>query len=65
MYLLQYDDNITHGDVAMILSVGGLAQGISFFLGKWSLICIPSSDICVCVWRQNMVLYKTSYASWF
>ena len=40
MYLLQYDDNITHGDVAMILSVGGLAQGISFFLGKGSLICL-------------------------
>ena len=25
---------MTNGDVAMIMSVGGLAQGVSFLLGK-------------------------------
>ena len=33
--ILDYEDSddINNGDVAMIMSVGGLAQGVSFLLG--------------------------------
>jgi len=38
-YLKQYDSDITHGDVAMVLSVGGLSQGIFMTLG--GLVLVP------------------------
>ena len=31
--LIEDSDDVSNGDVAMIMSVGGLAQGISFLMG--------------------------------
>ena len=31
---MQQDPTITHGDVAMVFSVGGMTQGVSMFLGN-------------------------------
>ena len=33
IFYLQYDSWVTHGDLAMVFSTGGLAQGVSFMLG--------------------------------
>ena len=38
-YMKQTDSRLTHGDLAMVFSVGGMAQGVSSFLG--GLVFIP------------------------
>jgi len=39
-YVRQTDDNLSNGDLAMIFSIGGLTQGITFILG--GLMLVPS-----------------------
>jgi len=38
-YVKEYDSWVTHGDLAMVFSTGGLAQGVSFMLG--GLVFVP------------------------
>ena len=38
-YMKQTSPHLTHGDMAMVFSVGGMAQGVSSFLG--GLVFIP------------------------
>ena len=48
-YMKQTDSRLTHGDLAMVFSVGGMAQGVSSFLGGLVFIPVLGTRVCLLV----------------
>ena len=48
-YMKQTSPHLTHGDMAMVFSVGGMAQGVSSFLGGLVFIPILGTRGCLVV----------------
>jgi len=55
-YVRQTDDEISNGDVAMIFSVGGFAQGLTYLFG--GLILVPSIGT-----RMSMIIAAVIFTS--